>query len=90
MTKKIKQILAGPVNLVGMIGRIVEFEDGTGRVETWGGPDKGWLPGGADGAEIMRAAPALPERLVQYKVPEEDWPADMLERWRRKQQAKGK
>lgn len=55
-----------------MIGRIVEFEDGTGRVETWGGPSKGWLPGGTDGAEIVRAAPALPERLIQYKVPEKD------------------
>ena len=90
MTKEIKQVLAGPVNLVGMIGRIVEFEDGTGRVETWGGPNKGWLPGGADFPAIMRAAPALPERLIQYKVPEEDWPPDMLKRWRQKQRSKGK
>ena len=91
MTKKIKQVIDGPVNLVGMIGRIVEFEDGTGRVETWGGPSKGWVPGGgADGAEIVRAAPALQERLIRYKVPEEDWPPAMLEDWRRKQQSKQK
>lgn len=83
--KKIKRVSDGPVNLVGMIGRIVELEDGSGRVETWGGPSKGWVHGGADVTAIMRAAPALPERLIQYKVPEEDWPPDMLARWRQKQ-----
>jgi len=84
------KVVNGPVNLVGMIGRIVKFEDGTGRVETWRGPDKGWVLGGADGAAIMRAAPALPERLIQYKVPEEDWPPEMLKRWREKRQSKRK
>lgn len=83
--KKIKQVIDGPVDLVGMIGRIVEFEDGSQSVQTWGGPSKGWVHGGTDVTEIMRADPALPEHLIQYKVPEEDWPPDMLEEWRRKQ-----
>ena len=83
MANKVK-LVNGPVNLGGMIGRIVQFPDGSGRVETWNGPEKGWVPGGADGAEIMRAATALPERLIQYKVPEEDWPPEMLARWRQK------
>ena len=88
--KKIKRVSDGPVNLVGMIGRIVELEDGSGRVETWGGPGKGWVHGGADVTAIMRAAPALPERLIQYKVPEEDWPPELLEKWQREQRSKGK
>jgi len=88
MTRKIKRVADGPVNLVGMIGRIVEFEDGSQSVQTWGGPGKGWVHGGADVTAIMRAAPALPERLIQYKVPEEDWPQDMLEELRREQQSK--
>ena len=65
-----------------MLGRIVKFPDGSGRVETWRRPEEGWVPGGADVTEIMRAAPALPQRLMEYGVPEEDWPPDMLEKWK--------
>lgn len=83
--KKIKRLSDDPVNLGGRLGRIVEFEDGSAQVETWGGTSRGWVPGGTDVAEIMGAAPALPERLAEYGVPEEDWPADLLEDWRRKQ-----
>lgn len=82
--------MRGPVNLGGMLGRIVILEDGAGRVETWGGTSRGWVVGGADVAGIMLAPPALPERLIEYGVPEEDWPADLLEEWRRKQQLKRK
>ncbi len=88
---KEKVVLAdGPVNLVGMLGRIVKLPDGSARVETWAGTSRGWIPGGADVAEIMGAPPALPQRLMEYGVPEEDWPPDMLEDWRRKQQSKRK
>lgn len=79
------ELADGPVNLVGLLGRIVKLTDGSARVETWGGPSRGWVPGGADVAEIMGAAPALPHRLIEYRVPEEDWPPEMLEDWRRKQ-----
>lgn len=87
MKEKIK-VVNGPVNLVGMLGRIVKFPDGSGRVETWRRPSEGWVHGRSDGAEIMQAASALPEHLIQYKVPEEDWPPEMLEEWRRKQPSK--
>jgi hypothetical protein len=88
MASKIKRVVDGPANLGGMLGRIVELEDGSGRVETWRRPSEGWVPGGADGAEIMGAPPALPQRLIEYGVPEEDWPPDMLEDWRREQRSK--
>lgn len=86
--KKIKRVSDGPVNLRGLLGRIVELEDGSGRVETWRRPEEGWVPGGADVAEILGAPPALPQRLIEYGVPEEDWPPDMLEEWRREQRSK--
>lgn len=75
----------GPANLGGLLGRIVVLPDGTARVETWRRPEEGWVPGGADVAEIMGAPPALPQRLIEYGVPEEDWPEDLLEEWRQKQ-----
>lgn len=90
MAKRVKRTIDGPANLGGMLGRIVELEDGTGRVETWRRPEEGWVHGRADGAEVMGAPPALPERLIQYKVPEEDWPSEMLEDWQREQRSKGK
>ena len=79
------KVVTGPMNLGGMLGRIVKLPDGSGRVETWAGTSRGWVPGGADGAEVLGAAPALPERLIEYGVPEEDWPEDLLEDWRQKQ-----
>lgn len=85
-----KRLANGPVNLGGLLGRIVEFEDGSQRVETWRQPSEGWMHGGADVAEIMGAAPALPPRLIEYGVPEEDWPPAILEKWRREQQSKRK
>jgi hypothetical protein len=88
--KKEFELANGPVNLRGLLGRIVKFRDGSGRVETWRRPEEGWVPGGADIPEIMRAPPALPQRLIEYGVPEEDWPQDMLEDWRREQRSKGK
>ena len=84
------KVVTGPMNLGGMLGRIVKLSDGSGRVETWGGTSRGWVPGGADGAEVLGAAPALPERLIEYGVPEEDWPPDLLEEWRRRRRSKRK
>lgn len=83
--KKIKRVSDDPVNLGGMLGRIVEFEDGSGSVQTWRRPSEGWVHGRADVAEIMGAPPALPQRLIEYGVPKEDWPEDLLEEWRQKQ-----
>ena len=89
MNEKV-QLEDGPVNLRGLLGRIVVLPDGSARVETWRRPEEGWVPGGADVAEILGAPPALPKRLIEYGVPEEDWPPDMLEDWRREQRSKGK
>lgn len=83
--KKFKRVADDPVNLGGLLGRIVEFEDGSQSVQTWRRPEEGWVHGRADVTEIMRAPPALPQRLIEYGVPEEDWPPDMLARWRQKQ-----
>jgi hypothetical protein len=84
------ELANGPANLGGLLGRIVNLPDGTARVETWRRPEEGWVPGGADVAEVLGAPPAMPERLIQYKVPEEDWPPELLEFWRREQRAKGR
>lgn len=86
--KKIKRIVDGPVDLVGMIGRFVELEDGSGRVETWRRSEEGWVLGRTDLWEINLARQAGPECLIKYKVPEEDWPPEMLAEWRRLQQSK--
>lgn len=86
--KKIVRVADGPANLRGLLGRIVEFDDGSQSVQTWRRPEEGWLHGGADVAEIMGAPPALPQRLIEYGVPEEDWPPDMLEDWRRQHRSK--
>lgn len=71
MTEK-KLVVDGPVSLGGAVGRIVEFEDGSGMVETWGA--NGWEAGGADIAEIMAAPWASANLLTAVGVPEEDWP----------------
>lgn len=88
LVKEKAKVVNGPVNLGGAIGRVVKFPDGTGRVETWGAT--GWEAGGADLTAILRAIPASANTLKRHGVPEEDWPPDMLEDWRRKQRSKGK
>jgi hypothetical protein len=88
--KEEAKVVNGPVNLGGRLGRIVKLPDGSGRVETWGGTSRGWVHGGADVPAIMRAAPALPQRLIEYGVPEQDWPPAMLEKWRRTEKSKQK
>lgn len=67
----------GPVNLGGALGRMVQFSDGAGRLETWGGIN-GWEPGGTDLHGVMMAPIASPAILREYGVPEEDWSPDAL------------
>ncbi len=72
-----KQLVRGPVNLGGAIGRIVGFPDGSGQVETWGGT--GWEKGGADLFSVMRSPDASPAILRKYRVPTEYWSDIVLE-----------
>ena len=88
--KKFKRVAVGSVNLGGMLGRIVEFDDGSRSVETWRRQSEGWVHGRADVAEIMGAPPAMPNRLIEYGIPEEDWPPELLEKWQREQRSKRK
>jgi hypothetical protein len=62
MTDSVK-VVAGPVKADGVVLRMVELPDGSGRVESWDG--KAWVPGGGDAAEILYGIPvsdpALPD-----------------------------
>jgi hypothetical protein len=64
-TKCEKRVIAGPSRIDGRVSRVVEFADGSGRIESWK-PGVGWVEGGASFDEFIMAAPvsdALARRL---------------------------
>jgi len=85
-------VIAGPSKIDGAISRGVKLADGSGRVETWGGPDRGWMPGGAGWDEFFFAPPASPAAMREAGIREADirqsWPRGFPEppslwaRWR--------
>ena len=50
--------------------RIVEFTDGSARVEEWRGGK--WIPGGASFGEFFMAMPVSARRAVEFGIPIED------------------
>ena len=60
------KVLIGPSKIGGVIGRLVELPDGSGRVETWSA--KGWVKGGASVDEFFFAPPASEETLREFGV----------------------
>jgi hypothetical protein len=46
--------------------RVVEFPDGSARVEGWGA--KGWTPGGASFGEIFDAPPVSPRFAAELGI----------------------
>lgn len=41
-----ESIIVGPIDVQGLVLRVVELDDGSGRVEIWDGSH--WSPGGGD------------------------------------------
>jgi hypothetical protein len=66
MRAKSWRVVEGPVKIDGGVSRLIEFSDGSGRVETWG-PD-GWRKGGASISELLSAPDAKPEFLAKVGV----------------------
>ena len=60
------QVIVPPSRIDGMVARLVQLEDGSARVETWGA--SGWEPGGADVASVSKAPPASPEHLAELGI----------------------
>jgi len=62
-------VLHGPVRFNGIIVRLIELPDGSGRIEAWNGVS--WVPGGGeakkvrDVAQILRS-PNLPEPIPDH------------------------
>jgi len=57
----------------GVVARVVELPDGSGRVETWS-PGKGWVKGGASLDEFFLARPVSPELASRLGIPIESPP----------------
>lgn len=47
------RVVAGPVVADGTLARLVELEDGSGRVESWNARERVWVEGGADAFEVL-------------------------------------
>ena len=60
------RVVIPPSKAGGGICRVVKLADGSGRVERWDG--NAWVPGGADGAEMMVAPPASAADLERFGV----------------------
>ena len=70
------EVIAGPSRDGGVIGRFVKDSEPGLRVETWRGPERGWVEGGMDAGGVMRAAPVSSEALREAGIPEEPPPED--------------
>jgi hypothetical protein len=68
----ILQIVRGPFLLDRKVGRVVELSDGSGRVETWEGTERGWVAGG-DWSFAATAPSASRDVLDDLGIPPEDW-----------------
>lgn len=51
----------------GAIARVVQFADGSGRVETWCG--KEWVPGGTKLSEFFTVRPASAIEMAEAGIP---------------------
>jgi hypothetical protein len=68
----ILQIVRGPFLVDGTVGRVVELNDGSGRLEVWRGAAEGWVAGG-DWSGAAIAPTASPEVLAELGISPEDW-----------------
>ena len=68
---KAVKVIVPPSRTNGSVSRMVQLEDGSARVETWGA--SGWEPGGADIASVSKAPPASPEVLAKLGIPSDPW-----------------
>ena len=68
----ILQVVRGPFLVEGTVARVVELNDGSGRVEVWEATEKGWVAGG-DWSEAAAAPPAAPDVLTGLGIPPEEW-----------------
>ncbi len=68
------KVLGGPSRDGGVVGRWVEDVDsGELRVETWRGPERGWVEGGMDAGTVLGSPQLSPKALERLGVPPEDF-----------------
>jgi hypothetical protein len=67
MFPQMTKVAIGPTRTNSTVCRLVEFEDGSARVETW---RKGaWVPGRAAKASVAKGPPACADLLARLGVP---------------------
>lgn len=67
MFPQIVKVAIGPTRTHSTVSRLVEFEDGSARVETW--RNRAWVPSGAAMASVAKGHPASADLLARLGVP---------------------
>ncbi len=66
------KVLTGPTVVAnGVVGRVVEFPDASGRVETWAA-GSGWVEGGASLDEFIMGRPVSADLAKRLGIPAEE------------------
>lgn len=66
------KVVVGPsVVDSSVVSRVIEFPDGSGRIETWKS-GVGWVEGGATPDEFIDGRPVSPELAEQLGIPASD------------------
>jgi hypothetical protein len=67
MFPQMTKVAIGPTRTNNAVCRLVEFEDGSARVETW--RNGAWVPGRAAKASVAKGPPASADLLARLGVP---------------------
>jgi hypothetical protein len=70
------KVVAGPAVVDnGVVSRVVELPNGSGRVETWRS-GKGWTPGGSSLDEFFQSKPVTSELAARLGIPASELTSD--------------